>query len=178
MESKIMTAGEFMHDYMYKKYSKYRTDTQFEQPSHEDCIDMLNQYVEYRIKSQTPDKVEQAIEAEYSTLHNDGSAEISWLNDVQGHFKGIARKWYAIGRSGQLEWIDADVNPPVEHQPCAFIVESRDEHYNGRIFGGTYQGRRGGVAYHEFAVPGIGFKATLWQSLPAAPAVLTDRKPE
>lgn len=66
------------------------------------------------------------------------------------------------------DWIDADITPPQLHQDCAFIVISKhDPNLNGRVLGGRYYGDVNG--YHEFAVPGHGYYAKLWQPLPSTP---------
>lgn len=65
------------------------------------------------------------------------------------------------------DWIDADVQAPQLMQDVAFIVESKNPMYNGRLLGGRYQGNQYG--YHEFSVPGMSFSAKLWQPLPSTP---------
>lgn len=66
------------------------------------------------------------------------------------------------------DWIDADITPPQLHQDCAFIVISKhDPNLNGRVLGGRYYGDVHGC--HEFAVPGHGYYAKLWQPLPSTP---------
>lgn len=67
------------------------------------------------------------------------------------------------------EWVDVNFIKPCIHQPCAFIVEStNDSFYNGKVYGGNYQGND--MGYHEFSIPGISWKATLWQPLPPPPS--------
>lgn len=65
------------------------------------------------------------------------------------------------------EWLFATIKSPKQFQECIFVVESRDETYNGRVMGGIYQGVVFG--YHEFTTPGIAWRATLWLPSPTVP---------
>lgn len=64
-------------------------------------------------------------------------------------------------------WIDFKDQQPELYQSVNFVVDSSNERYNGKVYGGTYQGLKHG--YYECSCPGIGFSATHWQPLPSPP---------
>jgi hypothetical protein len=64
-------------------------------------------------------------------------------------------------------WVKCSEEEPKLYQPIMFVVKSRDHLYNGKIYGGTYQGGYGGC--FEAACPGIEFKITHWMPLPSQP---------
>jgi len=70
------------------------------------------------------------------------------------------------GTAGQ-GWIDVKDKAPELQQSVAFVVDSGNEQYNGKVYGGKYLGCSFGE--HEFTVPGICFSAKLWQPLPSPP---------
>jgi hypothetical protein len=67
-------------------------------------------------------------------------------------------------------WISVDDRLPEEGQDIAFIVKaakgSIQDHINGRVLGGRFMIMG---SYPTFTVPGLGFNASHWMPLPAAP---------
>jgi hypothetical protein len=68
------------------------------------------------------------------------------------------------------QWISVDERLPDEGQHVAFVVQadkgSIQEHINGRVLGGQFVMVCG---HPTFTVPGLGFRASHWMPLPAAP---------
>lgn len=102
------------------------------------------------------------------------SISIAWRDPVIQEHVCMLRSWadlvdQAARRTApdREAWISVDERRPENDQPVAFVVKaekgSTNEHLNGRILGGTYHRDWG------FSTPGIGFIASHWMPLPAAP---------
>jgi hypothetical protein len=68
-------------------------------------------------------------------------------------------------------WIKCEDQEPELYQRIMFVVESCDKVYNGKVYGGTYQGKYKwqDKLYFNAACPGISWKITHWQPLPEPP---------
>lgn len=84
---------------------------------------------------------------------------------TKGNFIRAADKLTGISTDN---WISIENKIPKEGDSVAFIIDSKDDFYNGKVLGGTYQGHRNGLR-HEFTTPGMSWKADLWQPLPLPP---------
>lgn len=67
------------------------------------------------------------------------------------------------------EWISVDERLPEDKQHVAFVVDTqgweRFDYLHGRVLGGQFT-----KSDRHFSVPGIGFSASHWMPLPAAPS--------
>lgn len=73
--------------------------------------------------------------------------------------KAIGDAFVAGFLAAQAKWIPVTDRLPKEGQRVLFIVDSRDDWYNGKIWGGIYTG-------HDFSTPGVGFMASHWAEIP------------
>lgn len=105
------------------------------------------------------------------TASHDTSAEekewyTKWQSCIERLQLGIVR--LSSGETKPVSpWISVEDQIPEVGQTVAFIVSSNDEHNNGRILGGSYDGFKFG--YHGFSTPGIGWSGSHWMPLPAPP---------
>jgi hypothetical protein len=61
----------------------------------------------------------------------------------------------------------SEENKPELYGRILFVVKSREKFYNGKAFGGTYQGNEFG--YYACSCPGIEFEGTHWAPFPEFP---------
>lgn len=71
----------------------------------------------------------------------------------------------------ESKWISVNDKEPEEFQNVMFVVKSKDEFYDGKVLGGTYQGKKGKGDYrhYAFSTPGIEWEGIFWQPSPFAP---------
>ena len=103
---------------------------------------------------------------------NERNACDEWFHEQPNKGASIQDAWVERARRAKA-WISVKDQLPTEGQPVMFVVESKYPDYNGRVLGGSFC-MIGTMP--SFNTPGVGYSASHWMPLPAAPDQSGDKE--